>query len=927
MEMQYCWKGKFTVEGASKRRSKKYYEHLQLPDQTIVSTGDIVVIDNVDGEDFVAVVEHFYDNGQAMDSKRAKVQWYLRKSELPALGELRMPMVAHEQELFLFNRPKSSIVEVDIDAETIIGQCVVEAIYTDDSIPPFKIKNNRPFYFVRWTFDGSQFLPMFSDDIANAKSTKKTPKARKDVRRRDEESSDEESGDEEEREAGGRNRIARTPLARQRGDKAALTKSLPHRKANKTTGRVSQGNMDVVDALDLFFSSGDEFTPKSKSRSTFSKTKKKFTSSSVTFREDDICDLDLDKTIYDTVKGRNKSVTVLNGLTRNIANSGQNTKPKSAAASRTTSRLSTSQRGENTPTRRKSVRISVPQSCPPLDRGKGQKHRDPTKTKSQRNRKLVFEDVDSDSDFSDEDENEDERLAKLKRLKKKVIESKSETPRTTSKVSVKRRKDTPRQAVASKKVPQSCPQPGASSRRSSLRKTPKRRINFSSIKEEEEEDEWDGSESSSDDEEEESNYRPSRAKTPKKSVKGRAAATPKVKVSAKAATPQIRSRKTPRKTPSKPLEQARVRLHVSAVPSSLPCREDEFTDIFSFVKGHLIDRLWGCLYVSGVPGTGKTATVHAMLEELNTEVQEGEIPAFQTIEINGMRLTEPHQAFVQILKHLTGQKATPQHAASLLEQYFSSPRPKSKPVVLIVDELDLLWTRKQDVLYSIFDWPTKPKSGLIVVAIANTMDLPERIMMNRVSSRLGLSRMTFQPYTFKQLQEIVEVRLQGLRAFDSEAIQLAARKVAALSGDARRALDICRRATEIAERTKQKGSKGTVGLNHVEWAVEEMFCSPKIMAIRNASEQEQIFLRALISEFRQSGLEETTFEEVLKQHVSLCRLQGFTPPSVSEIWSVCVRLASSKLLLLEAGFNEIGKRILLNVSQDDVRFALSQSES
>lgn len=63
-----------------------------------------------------------------MDSKRAKVQWYLRKSELPALGELRMPMVAHEQELFLFNRPKSSIVEVDIDAETIIGQCVVSIV-------------------------------------------------------------------------------------------------------------------------------------------------------------------------------------------------------------------------------------------------------------------------------------------------------------------------------------------------------------------------------------------------------------------------------------------------------------------------------------------------------------------------------------------------------------------------------------------------------------------------------------------------------------------------------------------------------------------------------------------------------------------------------------------------------------------------------
>lgn len=53
-----------------------------------------------------------------------------------------------------------------------------------------------------------------------------------------------------------------------------------------------------------------------------------------------------------------------------------------------------------------------------------------------------------------------------------------------------------------------------------------------------------------------------------------------------------------------------------------------------------------------------------------------------------------------------------------------------------VPQLDLLTTRKQDVLYNLFDWPTKPRSKLVVLAIANTMDLPERVMMNRVSSRL-----------------------------------------------------------------------------------------------------------------------------------------------------------------------------------------------
>ncbi len=44
-------------------------------------------------------------------------------------------------------------------------------------------------------------------------------------------------------------------------------------------------------------------------------------------------------------------------------------------------------------------------------------------------------------------------------------------------------------------------------------------------------------------------------------------------------------------------------------------------------------------------------------------------------------------------------------------------------------------------------------------------------------SSQGLTRMTFQPYTHHQLQEIVMSRMMGLEAFDEDAIQLAARKV------------------------------------------------------------------------------------------------------------------------------------------------------
>lgn len=53
---------------------------------------------------------------------------------------------------------------------------------------------------------------------------------------------------------------------------------------------------------------------------------------------------------------------------------------------------------------------------------------------------------------------------------------------------------------------------------------------------------------------------------------------------------------------------ARKRLHVSAVPKTLPCREKEFEEVFSFLESHLADGIGGCIYISGVPGVSKERT-------------------------------------------------------------------------------------------------------------------------------------------------------------------------------------------------------------------------------------------------------------------------------------------------------------------------------
>ncbi|KAF7257816.1 hypothetical protein EG68_05063 [Paragonimus skrjabini miyazakii] len=365
----------------------------------------------------------------------------------------------------------------------------------------------------------------------------------------------------------------------------------------------------------------------------------------------------------------------------------------------------------------------------------------------------------------------------------------------------------------------------------------------------------------------------------------------------------------------------------SASGEGLPGREHEFDSIYTFISGKLLQNTGGCMYISGLPGTGKTASVNAVLSAM-TNAQ----ATFQKIVINGMQVNDPKQVYVHILKQLTGTLATARQAAQVLECEFCAPRlSKSRrvaedqltPVVLVIDELDLLCTRRQDVLYNLFDWPTRPsgRRSLIVLAIANTMDLPERLLHPRVASRLGLTRLTFAPYSHEQLVSIVHSQLACSLAnsFQEKALELAARKVAAVSGDVRRALDICRRAAEIV--TQSKSSK-EIGITHINAALKEMFTTPKLTAIRTCSVYEKLFLRALIAECQARSSEEARLNRCIQQMCALCRLEGFACPTTSEVFDICASLGAHKLLLTEASKRDTSMFVRLNCSKADVLFAL-----
>ncbi|KAJ2782929.1 Origin recognition complex, subunit 1 [Coemansia javaensis] len=384
-------------------------------------------------------------------------------------------------------------------------------------------------------------------------------------------------------------------------------------------------------------------------------------------------------------------------------------------------------------------------------------------------------------------------------------------------------------------------------------------------------------------------------------------------------------------------EAARSRLHVSAVPNALPCREDEFAEIYGHLYSAVEERTSMCMYISGVPGTGKTATVHEVIRALQESAEEGEVPVFQYIELNGMKMTEPAQAYSQLWQAISGDKATPKHAAQLLERHFGTPSPRRHTYVVLVDELDLLVTKSQSIMYNFFDWPHRPHAKLVVVAIANTMDLPERMLHHKVSSRLGLARINFQPYSHQQLMAIVQSRLEGCAAFDPDAIELCARKISAVSGDARRALDVCRRAVEVVEAEWLRAPKRATGKKQpqqqqqqqplvtmmvIDRAIKEMYASGHIAFIQSASRQQKVFLVALRAAVRKAGVPEVSLGDVAFIHRQLCQMHDLALPSHDQIAKICAQLGASRCILAESSILDVHQQVRLAVAEDDITVAL-----
>lgn len=385
--------------------------------------------------------------------------------------------------------------------------------------------------------------------------------------------------------------------------------------------------------------------------------------------------------------------------------------------------------------------------------------------------------------------------------------------------------------------------------------------------------------------------------------------------------------------PDSPQKKAGAQLHASRIPDQLPCRDSEFSQIFLALESAISTDTGSCIYISGTPGTGKTATIREVIAQLELRVEEGELNKFLFVEINGMKLATPQSAYEILWEKLRPESFHLSSGTAMLalEEEFKSSWPHRPFTVVLMDELDQLITRNQGLMYNFFNWPSLPNSRLVVLAVANTMDLPERTLSNKISSRLGLTRIQFPGYKYEQLREIIALRLSEMPIdlIDKEAIEFAARKVAGVSGDARRALEICQRAFELAD--ADGGS--VVNIPIIKQAIAESTNSPLAEFLQSMALSAKVLLCAILARIRRSGIIESSLATVLQETETLVKLSPRAESLVPVLFPKrqirmsgflhgLNELVEAGVLVQQAISGERSANVRLSINEDAVKVAL-----
>lgn len=246
-------------------------------------------------------------------------------------------------------------------------------------------------------------------------------------------------------------------------------------------------------------------------------------------------------------------------------------------------------------------------------------------------------------------------------------------------------------------------------------------------------------------------------------------------------------------------------------------RDTEREKVTSFIEECLESQKGSCLYISGPPGTGKSAMVHEVCGDTD-------LSSVKVSHVNCVSMRNARDVYSKLIQDFCeDSEVFKKSEADRLKSMFV-PSKKTHGLFLVsLDEMDHLLTGDSGVLQSLFEWSLHSNSKLILIGIANALDLTDRSLPQLKAKNLKPTLLPFLPYNAASIANVITGRLRSLLPVEAgsdpkfvpflqpAAIQLCAKKVASQTGDLRKAFELIRRAIDaIEEETRQKLEKQAV---------------------------------------------------------------------------------------------------------------------
>ncbi|CAG8643661.1 8241_t:CDS:2 [Cetraspora pellucida] len=388
-------------------------------------------------------------------------------------------------------------------------------------------------------------------------------------------------------------------------------------------------------------------------------------------------------------------------------------------------------------------------------------------------------------------------------------------------------------------------------------------------------------------------------------------------------------------TSGKVYEKAKSFFRLSATPKKLVGRKTERDTITEFLEKHIIEKKPGSLFIHGIPGTGKTALVNEIYNDMKDSIEKRAKCSVKFVNINCMSLNDPKKIYATILDILDQKVATNgvKNPEEVLNYLFLKSK-KNAMYIVILDEIDSLITNDREILYKLFDWTLVYTSRLILIGISNMSKLTESLPRLK-DKDCQPQVLNFAPYDNSEIADIIKDRLKAASSsqehsflVDDKAIELCAKRVAANNGDCRKALDVLRKSFELAETedidnilnsdTKDSTEKSEldnsnspmVTITHINQVTNSDITGTSMMRTLNTLPFLQLLIICTLVIMKKKKMKKITYGELFPEYQRFCRNRNHLPVNSSEFEMPVQRLESAGLIKITRSRSGSADRVI-----------------